>query len=257
MRYAWDQFDAYFGPQRLGRPASWVMRMVMNRLARWDRETADRRATGMSRTLSMLRAGSADTIIARRLWCIRRSTPISSVPTRPLPSAYALVVSALVPYKRLDVAIDACRLAACRSQIVGTGPERAAARAAAGASDVRVPRPADRRGGARRCIDGAAVVMLPGEEDFGIVPARSAGVRPAGGGLRARRRARNRGAGRNRRPGERGDPRSVRGRHPTRGRSALRFGRHPAPRRAVRPRAVRRRDGRTRSTGTRLRDTRW
>ena len=42
MRYAWDQFDAYFGPERLGRAGSALMRPVMARLARWDRDTADR-----------------------------------------------------------------------------------------------------------------------------------------------------------------------------------------------------------------------
>src|ERR1700704_5394877 len=42
MRYAWDQFDAYFGPERLGRTGSLVMRHIMARLARWDRDTAGR-----------------------------------------------------------------------------------------------------------------------------------------------------------------------------------------------------------------------
>src|SRR5205823_2072691 len=42
MRYAWDQFDAYFGPERIGGAPSWVMREAMTRLARWDRDTADR-----------------------------------------------------------------------------------------------------------------------------------------------------------------------------------------------------------------------
>ena len=40
MRYAWDQFDAYFGPDRVGRIPSAVMRRLMARLARWDRDTA-------------------------------------------------------------------------------------------------------------------------------------------------------------------------------------------------------------------------
>src|SRR5687768_13817379 len=37
MRYAWDQFEAYFGPDRVGPVASrWFYRPVMARLARWD-----------------------------------------------------------------------------------------------------------------------------------------------------------------------------------------------------------------------------
>ena len=42
MRYAWDQFDAYFGPERVGALASAALKPVMARLARWDRATADR-----------------------------------------------------------------------------------------------------------------------------------------------------------------------------------------------------------------------
>src|SRR5207344_3362052 len=40
MRYAWDQYDAYFGPDRIGRLGSRLMRPIMNRMAQWDRDTA-------------------------------------------------------------------------------------------------------------------------------------------------------------------------------------------------------------------------
>ena len=43
MRYAWDQFDEYFGPARVGPLASrWVYRPLLARLARWDAATAPR-----------------------------------------------------------------------------------------------------------------------------------------------------------------------------------------------------------------------
>ena len=42
MRYAWDQFDAYFGPAQVGPVTSRLMRPVMRRLARWDQATAGR-----------------------------------------------------------------------------------------------------------------------------------------------------------------------------------------------------------------------
>ena len=43
MRYAWDQFDAYFGPARVGRLTSrWVYRPMLARLARWDKATVPR-----------------------------------------------------------------------------------------------------------------------------------------------------------------------------------------------------------------------
>ena len=42
MRYAWDQFDAYFGSGRVGPAANRVLRPVLGALARWDAATAGR-----------------------------------------------------------------------------------------------------------------------------------------------------------------------------------------------------------------------
>src|SRR4029079_11830163 len=84
------------------------------------------------------------------------------------PERFALVVSALVPYKRLDVAIAACRHARVPLTIVGDGPDRAALERQAG-SDVRfLGRLPNEQ--VRDLYRRAAVTLLPGEEDFGIVP---------------------------------------------------------------------------------------
>jgi glycosyltransferase involved in cell wall biosynthesis len=85
------------------------------------------------------------------------------------PEEYALVVSALVPYKRLEAAIDAARLARMPLKIVGEGPDRARLERHAQGSEVEFlgfqPDVA-----VRDLYRGAAAVLLPGEEDFGIVP---------------------------------------------------------------------------------------
>ena len=80
-------------------------------------------------------------------------------------------MSALVPYKRLDVAIEACRRLSVPLSIVGTGPEEARLRALAG-PDVRflgwLP---DEE--IRTLYRSATATLLPGIEDFGIVPVES------------------------------------------------------------------------------------
>src|SRR5262249_11209319 len=84
------------------------------------------------------------------------------------PESYALVVSALVPYKRIEVAIEACQRARVPLRIVGDGPDRTRLeRFAKSGVDFlgRLPNEA-----LRTLYRGAAVVLLPGEEDFGIVP---------------------------------------------------------------------------------------
>jgi hypothetical protein len=42
MRYGWDQFDSYFGPAQVGAARSRLLRPILARLARWDRDTAGR-----------------------------------------------------------------------------------------------------------------------------------------------------------------------------------------------------------------------
>jgi glycosyltransferase involved in cell wall biosynthesis len=167
MRYAWDQFDAYFGPQRIGAFGSAVMRPVMARLARWDRDTAGRADRYVA--ISHYVAGRIRRYYNREPTVIY--PPVDTDYFRPdasEPGRFALVVSALVPYKRIDLAIGACRLAGVPLTIVGDGPERSALERLA-TPDVRfLGRRSDEE--VRDLYRNAAVTLLPGEEDFGIVP---------------------------------------------------------------------------------------
>jgi glycosyltransferase involved in cell wall biosynthesis len=167
MRYAWDQFDAYFGSARVGRVGSRLMRPVMARLARWDRETAAR----------VDRYVAISHYVAGRIgrYYNRDSTvvypPVDTDFYRPdtsPPDGYALVVSALVPYKRVELAIDACARVRVPLLIVGDGPERAALERWADGRATFVGRVSNER--IRDLYRRASVVLLPGEEDFGIVP---------------------------------------------------------------------------------------
>jgi glycosyltransferase involved in cell wall biosynthesis len=167
MRYAWDQFDAYFGPERLGRFGSAAMRPVMARLARWDRDTANRVDRYVA--ISHYVAGRIRRYYNREPIVIY--PPVDTEyfrPDRSGPDRFALVVSALVPYKRIDLAISACRVAGVPLKIAGDGPERAALERAAGSEVQFLGRVSD--DDIRTLYRRAAVTLLPGEEDFGIVP---------------------------------------------------------------------------------------
>jgi glycosyltransferase involved in cell wall biosynthesis len=73
-----------------------------------------------------------------------------------------------VPYKRLDLAIEACRQVGVPLTIVGDGPDRAHLESLAGPGldflgylpDTDV----------RQLYQTSLATLLPGEEDFGIVP---------------------------------------------------------------------------------------
>ena len=175
MRYAWDQFDAYFGPDRVGKLGNRALRPVLAALARWDRATEGR----VHRYLAISQ------YVARRiaLYYNRQSTlvypPVDTeffVPLQPLAAEPPnlsqqpkfLVVSALVPYKRVDLAMKAARQAGVGLTVVGDGPERASLERHAGNGVELVGWREDEeiRGLYQSCV----AAVLPGEEDFGIVP---------------------------------------------------------------------------------------
>ena len=168
MRYAWDQFEAYFGPERVGPLASrWLYRPVLTRLARWDAATAHR----------VTRFAAISQHVAGRIWRYydRVATivypPVDTVFYRPAdvtPASRFLIVSALVPYKRIDLAISACDRLGARLRIAGDGPDRRRLEARAGRHVDFLGRLTDDE--IRDEYRQALAVILPGEEDFGIVP---------------------------------------------------------------------------------------
>jgi glycosyltransferase involved in cell wall biosynthesis len=174
MRYAWDQFDAYFGPDRLGPIARSMVRPVMAWLARWDRATAGR--VGRYVTNSRHVAQRISRYYNRQASVVYPPVDTTffmppSGPTPLAPRGGCLVVSALVPYKRLDVAIAACRLAKVPLTIVGDGPERSRLERfarEAGPDVTFLGRLTD--GEVRDQYHRASLVLMTGEEDFGIVP---------------------------------------------------------------------------------------
>ena len=140
----------------------------MAAMARWDASTAAR----VSRFLA-----NSQYVAGRIRRDYHRRSPVVSPPVdtefyrpdlRGPSGPGALIVSALVPYKRLDIAIEACRLARIPLTVVGQGPEEARLRRSAGPDVEWLGWRSDEE--IRDLYRRAAVVLLPGTEDFGIVP---------------------------------------------------------------------------------------
>lgn len=100
---------------------------------------------------------------------------------------YFLVAGRLVPYRRVDLAIRAAQRAGVRLVVAGDGRNDAALRRIAGDGTVFLGRVSDAE--MVRLQREAIATVMPGEEDFGIVPveAMAAGTpvlaRAAGGAL--------------------------------------------------------------------------
>jgi glycosyltransferase involved in cell wall biosynthesis len=168
MRYVWDLYDDYFGA-RARMLARVSMPVVGAALRRWDRRTH-----GVDHFLA-ISAHIADRI--RRVY--RREADVLHPPvdTRRFRIGDAvedfyLVVSALTPYKRVDLAVEAaCRLGR-RLVVVGTGPDERRLRALANPTVEFLGWRSDEE--VATLYSRCRAVLFTSVEDFGIVPLEAA-----------------------------------------------------------------------------------
>jgi glycosyltransferase involved in cell wall biosynthesis len=81
---------------------------------------------------------------------------------------YYLVLSRLVPYKRIDLAVEACTKLGRNLIVIGDGPDRQRLEAMAGPTVRFLGRQSDRV--VEHCLSRCRALLFPGEEDFGLTP---------------------------------------------------------------------------------------
>ncbi len=81
---------------------------------------------------------------------------------------FYLVLTRLVSYKRVDLAVQACNLLKRRLIVIGDGPDRPRLEAMAGPTVTFMGRQPDAV--VNDAVSTCRALLLPGEEDFGIVP---------------------------------------------------------------------------------------
>jgi glycosyltransferase involved in cell wall biosynthesis len=171
MRYAWHLRSSYVDDtarrSSIAALGGWVQDKLLDALRDWDHGTAGR----VTHFLAVSR-----TVQRRIADCYGRYSrvlypPVDTdffCPARVPRDDFYLVLSALVPYKRLDLAVSACNRLGRRLLVVGSGPESARLRSLAGPSVhfLGWQSASAVRDHLRRC----RALLFPGEEDFGIVP---------------------------------------------------------------------------------------
>jgi glycosyltransferase involved in cell wall biosynthesis len=165
MRYVWDQHDAYFGPAD-----SWLSRTGMSLwrryLQHWDTRSAERVDYFVANSNNV--AAKIETLYGRPASVIHPPVDAERFRLGNRQEPYYLIVSALVPYKRIDIAVAAFNRLKLPLKIAGDGPMREKLS--------KMARPNVEILG---WIDDQALpalyascqaLIFPGEEDFGIVP---------------------------------------------------------------------------------------
>lgn len=166
MRYVWEFYDDYFAAPRTGRLTRLLMPRVAESLRRWDARTAsrvDRFVANSAHIASRIqRAYGRDAEVVHPPVDVARFR--SDLPRED----YFLVLSALVPYKKVELAVRAFNELRLPLIVAGRGPERAHLETLAG-PNIRF----EGWLGEEEMIDllgRARALVFPGVEDFGIVP---------------------------------------------------------------------------------------
>lgn len=168
IRYAWDLYFQYLKQGRLERgPRSWLARLILHYLRLYDTTTASRP--------DVLVANSRH--VARRIWKTYRRRarviypPVDTAafgPDGPRDDYY-VTVSRLVPYKRVDLIVQAfARMPHRKLVVIGDGPELdRIARLAKPNIELLGYQPLEVM---RTYMQRARAFVFAAEEDFGIVP---------------------------------------------------------------------------------------
>jgi glycosyltransferase involved in cell wall biosynthesis len=164
MRYVWDRFDDYFprGARRM------LMRPLAARLRRWDVASSG----GVTKFLanSHFVAGRIRRFYGRDAEVVHPfvDEAFLSGALRVAREDFHLVVSALVPYKRVELAVQAAQATGRRLVVIGGGPLLETLRSRGG-PNVTFPGNVSRDVIVQH-LGAARSLILPGVEDFGITP---------------------------------------------------------------------------------------
>ncbi len=162
MRWAWSQ--DYLKNERLGPLAHLLLPNIIRRLRRWDWTTAQRVDSFIANSPAV--AQRIKDYYQREADIIPPPVDTSSYHISEVLEPFFLMVSRLVPYKRLDIAIQACNQLRLPLKIIGTGRDRLRLERLAGPTVELLGWLPD--GQVRLALSRCQALISTGEEDFGL-----------------------------------------------------------------------------------------
>jgi len=163
-RFLWD-YRTYVAREGL-RLAQWALPPFVNQLRRWDQAAAGRvdHFVAISEAVRQRIKQS----YGRDAEVIYPPVDAQRFQVSTERGEYFLIISRLVPYKRIDLAVQAFSRLNLPLWIIGDGRDRRALEAMAGPSVRFLGRLSDQE--ARAHLERCRAFIFPGEEDFGIAP---------------------------------------------------------------------------------------
>jgi len=166
MRFAWD-FSGYMERNAVPAVLKAMAKMMMHPLRLWDRANARR----------VRHFVSISSIVQQRIeQCYGRTSSLIYPPVNlsrftisdEAAGDYFLVVSRLVSYKRIDLAVEACTKLGKKLVVIGDGPDADRLKSLAGPTVRFLGRLPDEQ--TTQYMQRCQALLFPGVEDFGITP---------------------------------------------------------------------------------------
>lgn len=166
MRYVWEMYDEYFGKDKAGIMTRAAMGIFAPLLRKWDVGTSGRvhhyiaNSHNVARRIKQYYNRQADVIhppVDTSLFQISETN-----------KDYFLIVSALVPYKKVEIGIEAFNQIGKKLLIIGTGPESEKLKLIAKENIEFLGWKGDNE--LAEYYACCRALLFPGVEDFGIVP---------------------------------------------------------------------------------------
>jgi len=165
-RYVWE-YERYAARENLSPVVRIALKPLISKLRRWDYQVAQRSTLHFIAISKEIQA-RIQRYYHRDSKIIYPPVDVAAYQPAKQHEDYYLIVSRLIPYKRIDLAVQACNRLGLPLRIAGAGRDRAALEAMAGPTVTflgRVP-DEDLPGLLSRC----KAFIFPGHEDFGIAP---------------------------------------------------------------------------------------
>lgn len=166
MRYAWEFYNEYMSREKMGKIKKLLIKYIMNYIRIWDRTSADR--------VDYYIANSKN--VAKRIYkhygieadVIHPPVKGSYFNISDVDEDYFLMVSRLVPYKRVDLAVEVFNELGLPLVVIGGGSQLEYLKSIAKPNVKIMGRQSDEV--IKEHYSKCRAFIFPGEEDFGITP---------------------------------------------------------------------------------------
>lgn len=166
MRYAWDYTHRYAGEQKAGVLTGWIIKKLIAGVRFWDKAAADRPDIYVANSAHVQKR-------IKKYYRLDSQVIYPPVDTDRFEISekhedYFLIVSALTPFKKIDLAVQLFNKTGKRLVVIGGGAQFEYLKSIAGPTVDILGRKDDAT--VKEYLENCRAYILPAEEDFGISP---------------------------------------------------------------------------------------